>query len=152
MPSTAHCCTLHIFSWVLSPRQYCPPNCGGGLSHALCLSWTPSPQDTLHAPQDPHPLQLPSTGQGPSLQMSWATEGPGQGDPPCSGAGLSHSLSLDLCPSPQVILHGFHGNQLPQSPSTGQWPDTQVLESREEPIHCLPPFWGAGLSHSLVRN
>ena len=59
----AHCCTLHIFSWVLSPRQYCPPNCGGGLSHALCLSWTPSPQDTLHAPQDPHPLQLPSTGQ-----------------------------------------------------------------------------------------
>lgn len=34
----------------------------------------------------------------------------------------------------------------------GQWPDTQVLESREEPIHCLPPFWGGGLSHSLVRN
>lgn len=34
----------------------------------------------------------------------------------------------------------------------GQWPDTHVLESREEPIHCLPPFWGGGLSHSLVRN
>lgn len=34
----------------------------------------------------------------------------------------------------------------------GQWPNTHVLESREEPIHCLPPFWGGGLSHSLVRN
>lgn len=34
----------------------------------------------------------------------------------------------------------------------GQWPDTQVFESREDPIHCLPPFWGRGLSHSRVRN
>ena len=69
---------------------------------------------------------FPLPGQGPSLQMSWATEGPGQGDPPCSGAGLSHSLSLDLCPSPQVILHGFHGNQLPQSPSTDE-KDTYII-------------------------
>ena len=42
----------------------------------------------------------------------------GHKDPPASGNGLSHNLTLECCPPPQVKEHPLQDSHGPQAPST----------------------------------
>ena len=42
----------------------------------------------------------------------------GHNDPPASGNGLSHNLTLERCPPPQVKEHPLQFSHVPHAPST----------------------------------
>lgn len=72
----------------------------------------------LHSAQGSHGDQLPSSGHGCGRQgRVWASS-PGQGAPPCRGAGALHSRRRVCCPGPQDTLHDVQG------PHDAHMPDT----------------------------
>ena len=51
---------LHACFALQAPVHVCPPNDAAGLVHVLVFTWAPTPQLTLHAPQQVHVDQFPS--------------------------------------------------------------------------------------------
>ena len=80
-----------------------------------------------------------------------STLSPIQLNPPFSGAGLLHSLVLDLCPCPHVTLQYDHFDQLLHCPSTGHDKIKQFSDSVPSlSWHWIPPN-SAGFAIDLVR-
>lgn len=73
---------------------------------------------------------------GHPMQERLSESSPGQGFPPCSGAGFVHVLVLVSWPGPQVLEHWLHCDQSDQAPSTATNSSNYLMHSLHQHFRC----------------
>lgn len=100
----------------IAPSHFFPPKSGLGFVQVRTLFLIPPPQGLLQFPKSLQSDRPPSTGHGASLHLLVITFGPEHSLPRGPGVGLLHLRILPCNPSPHVLEHTLHPDQLEYPP------------------------------------